>query len=104
MKLLTKALEKKLPPLYSQDGKDPKDVKVILKLFHPCSSYTFFVTEGSKQEDGDWLFFGLVQGTGPEELGYVSLRELQSVRFRGLPMERDLYFGAHTLADVKENA
>ena len=103
MKLMTKEIEKKLPALYSNDGKDPKEVKVVFKLFHPASSYTLYVTEGEKQEDGDWLLYGLVTGTYESELGYASLRELESVRVRGLGIERDRYFtpGKHTLEEIQ---
>ncbi len=101
MKLMTKAIEKKLPALYSQDGKDPKDVKIIAKFFHPMSSYTFYATEGERNEDGDLIMFGYVRSQF-NELGYVSLKEMEAVRVRGLPMERDMYFENHTLADVKE--
>jgi len=101
MILLTKEIEKKLPPLYSQDGKKPEDVKVIAKFFHPMSSYTFYATEGSRNEDGDMIMFGLVRAQ-ETELGYVSLREMETVRVRGLRMERDRYFEGHTLAEVKE--
>lgn len=101
MKLMTKAIEKKLPALYSQDGKKPEDVKIIAKFFHPMSSYTFYATEGERNEDGDLIMFGLVR-SHETELGYVSLREMESVRVLGLGMERDLYFEGHTLAEVKE--
>jgi len=101
MKLMTKAIEKKLPALYSQDGKDPKDVKIIAKFFHPMSSYTFYATEGERNEDGDLIMFGYVRSQF-NELGYVSLKEMEAVRVRGLPMERDMYFENHTLAEVKE--
>jgi hypothetical protein len=99
MKLLTKEIINKLPKLYSHDGKDPKEVPIIVKFFHPMSSYTFYVTEGEKQEDGDWLFFGLASNM-EKELGYVTLNELESCNVRGLNMERDMYFGNKTLADI----
>jgi hypothetical protein len=102
MKLMTKEVEKKLPALYSQDGKDPKDVKIVVKFFHAASNYTWYATEGSKREDGDWEFFGLVRGHFAE-LGYFTLSELQGVRVRGLPVERDMHFGFdRTLAEAKE--
>ena len=43
MKLLTKELRKKLPPLYSQDGKGGKAV-AYLKLFTPSSSWSWYIT------------------------------------------------------------
>ena len=37
MKLLTKEIAKKIPPLYSQDGKDKESI-AYLKLFTPDSN------------------------------------------------------------------
>ena len=100
MKLMTKEIEKKIPALYSQDGKDPKDVRIAVKFFTPWSNWTWFATEGQKTEDGDWLFFGMVHGH-EKELGYFNLRELQSVNGPfGLKIERDMYYGEHTLDEV----
>jgi len=97
MKLLTGSIAKAIPPLYSQDGKDPKDVKIIVKFFSTRGNYRWYVTEGSKQEDGDWEFFGLVRGQ-ETELGYFRLSELQSLSC----IERDMYFGSRTLAEAMD--
>lgn len=95
MKLLTQQIRKKLPPLYSQDGKGGKAV-VYLKLFCPDSNWTFFATEF----DGKDTFFGLVHGF-EKEFGYFSLKELESVKGpMGLPIERDLYFKPKTLEEI----
>lgn len=104
MKLITKALEKVFAkyPLYSQDGKG-NDAVVIAKFFLPGSGFTWYVTEAEKQENGDYMFFGYVEGLD-SELGYFSLSQLQNVRGRfGLRIERDMYFnnGKTTLAQVK---
>ena len=104
MKLLTKELRRKLPPLYSQEEKGGKAV-VHMKLFTPDSSFTWYITEGSpvNGESGteiDFHFFGLVDGQY-KELGYVSLRELESVRGpMGLPIERDLWWQPKTLEEI----
>lgn len=101
MKLLTKEIIKKLPALGSQDGKNPKDVPIVVKFFCPWGRYTFYATEGEQQGD-DWVFFGLVRGQ-ETELGYFSLNELMSVKGPGgLKIERDMWFGDHTLAEAKE--
>ena len=102
MKLITKEIERKLPALYSQDGKKPEDVKIIIKFFHCLGNYTWYITEGSKQPDGDWLFFGYARGDF-NELGYFKLFELEKVSIRGVKVERDMYFGFdRTLAEAKE--
>lgn len=104
MKLITKALEKTFAkyPLYSQDGKG-NDAVVIAKFFLPGSGFTWYVTEAEKQTNGDYMFFGYVEGLD-SELGYFTLSQLQNVRGRfGLRVERDMYFnnGKTTLAQVK---
>ena len=93
MKLLTKALRRKLPKLYSQESKG-MDAVAQVKFFTPDSSFTFWATEFD-QED---TFFGLVDGLD-KELGYFSLSELESIRGpMGLPIERDLYFDPKPLS------
>lgn len=100
MKLLTKEIINKLPSIGSQDGKDPSEIPVIIKFFTPWTNWTWYVTEGEKRDD-DYLFFGLVNGF-ESELGYFSLKELESVRGPfGLKIERDMYFEGKTLKDVK---
>ena len=95
MKLLTKAIRKRLPPLYSQDGLGGKAVAHV-KFFTPDSSWTFDATEF----DGKDLFFGLVEGHD-KELGYFSLAELQKVNGPlGLPIERDLYWQPKRLDEI----
>ena len=88
MKLLTKELEAKLPPLYSQDGKGDEALALV-KFFTPYSSWTWYATEYDPVER---VFFGLVDGL-EKELGYFSLDELESVKGPlGLSIERDIYF------------
>jgi len=104
MKLLTKEIRKKLPPLYSQDDKGSKAV-AYLRLFTPDSSWTWHISEGSPitDEQGnevDFQFFGLVDGQC-KELGYAMLSELESVRGPlGLPIERDLWWKPKTLEEI----
>ena len=95
MKLLTEGLRKELPPLYANEHKMPIEVKIIVKFFDPCGSWTWYATEF----DGEDRFFGFVRGL-ENELGYFSLSELESVK--GIGIERDLYFGRHTLAEAME--
>src|ERR1700737_1111412 len=90
MELLPVELRKPLRPLYSQESCPP-----LLwhgSFFPPDSSFTWLVTEGAEQEDGDWLLFGFVIGL-EEEWGYSLLSEIASARGPlGLPVERDLWF------------
>ena len=93
MKLLTKEIMGKLPKLGSTEKQN--NPQIIAKFFDPFGSWTWYVTEGEKQSNGDWLFFGLVNGF-ETELGYFGLRELESVG----RLERDLYFEG-SMSDVK---
>lgn len=100
MKLMTKEIEKKLEknPLYSHDG-EGEDAKVVVKYFNPCGRGTWLITEGEKQEDGDWLLFGYCE-IYEWEWGYVTLSELESVRLPfGLGIERDLYVDGKTVKE-----
>jgi hypothetical protein len=92
MKLLTAEIIKTLKktPLYSQEKNE--NPKIIVKFFCPWNQWTWYVTEGDEQEDGDWLFFGMVHGE-EKELGYFVLSELESITGPGgLKIERDLHF------------
>ena len=104
MKLLTKEIRKKLPPLYAQDGKGGKAV-VYTKYFTPSSNWSWYASEGEPVTDDsgrevDFRFFGLVDGHC-KELGYFVLSELEEVRGpMGLPIERDLYWQLKTLEEI----
>ena len=98
MKLLTKEIRRKLPKLYANENKKPEDTQVIVKFFDPCGLWTWYATEF----DGEDMFFGLVRGFEAEQ-GYFSLSELQSIKGKlGIGIERDKWFGKHTLAEVIE--
>lgn len=92
MKLMTKELEKKFEnyPLYSQEGKG-EDAEVIVVYFNPCGAGTWIITEGEKDEDDDWIFFGYCH-IFEWEWGYISLSELEEIVLPfGLTIERDLH-------------
>lgn len=96
MKLLTKAIEKKLPALHSTDGKGDEAVAQV-KFFALGSSWTWYATEF----DGEDTFFGLVDGF-EKELGYFSLKELESVKFLGIQgIERDINWKPRKLSELK---
>jgi hypothetical protein len=104
MKLLTKAIEKQLDkvPLGTHDQSRPEDMPIIAKFFTPDANWTWFVIEGEKEADGDWLFYGLVDGQ-EEELGSFRLSDLEGVRGPwGLKIERDRLFSG-TLAECWRN-
>ena len=101
MQLMTAQIEKafKKYPLYSQDGKGG-DSKIVVKYFGG-SAATWLITEGEPRANGDWMFFGFCTLGLPDdfapgkllwEWGYVTLKQLQEVRFPpfGLGVERDI--------------
>ena len=97
MALLTDELRTRLPRLYAQEHE--ADPVVYAKFFLPGTGWTWYVTEGSPQED-DYLFFGFVVGL-ESEFGYFLLSELEAVRTRlNLSVERDLAFSEGKLTDV----
>ena len=92
MKLITKAIEKKLDntPLYSTEGQGT-DAKIIVKFFNPCGRGTWLITEAEKQPDGDYLLYGY-NHMYEWEWGYVMLSDLKNIKLPyGLKIERDLY-------------
>jgi len=120
MKLLTKEIRKSLPVLGTHESKEAKDVPIAVKFFTPTSNWTWYATEATcylkdgrevpvshmddhpEDEVEDVIFFGLVRGF-EAELGNFSYNELKSVKGPfGLGVERDMYFGKHTLAEAQE--
>lgn len=101
--LMTKELEKKFEeyPLYSQEGKF-ENSEVVVKYFNPCGAGTWLITEGEKQEDGDWLLYGYCH-LFEWEWGYVMLSELEDVHLPfGLKIERELYVTGGKVSDYVE--
>ena len=100
MKLMTAELESKFNNyrLGSQYDKG-LDAEVVVKYFNPCGAGTWLITEGEKQDDGDWLLYGYCT-IFDWEWGYVLLSELQSVRLPfGLSIEREMYVTGGTVKD-----
>ena len=100
MKLITEEFEAlfKDYPLYSQEHEE--DPLVIAKLFDPCGSATWFLTEYDPVEK---IAFSWVQGLQEDEFGYISLTEIESVKGPlGIGIEQDLYFKQKRLSEVKK--
>lgn len=96
-KLITKELERKLPPLYSQDGK--KSETVVYGHWFSCfNGWDFYATERD-EETGD--MFGFVFGFMPE-MGYFNLAELEEVnREHGMNFfERDGHFEPRKVTEI----
>ena len=93
MQLLTKALRKSIPRLYSQEELGLAALARV-KFFMP--DFPWYASEF----DGRDTFFGLVKGDCTEQ-GYFSLSELQAMRgCLGLPVERDLFLRPMPLQEL----
>ena len=98
MKLVTKAIEKKVPALYEQDGKGMEAV-AYAKYFYPLGHATWFMTEYDPETETAFGWSELSAGCG--ELGYFSLAELKNFTGSyGVKIERDLHFTPKTLAEA----
>ena len=104
MKLITKEQLEQLLKNGQNVGKE-KDLKPAVKLFMPDGSATWLLVD-IDPENPD-LAFGLCDlGLGFPELGYVSLKEISSIRGQvGLAVERDRFFTAeHPISVYAEAA
>lgn len=96
MKLLTKAIEKALPPLYANENTVANKIKVPVKFFTPWAGWTWYGTEYNPETR---IFFGWVEGH-ESEMGYFSLDELESIKGPfGLKIERDIHWDSNTTLD-----
>lgn len=99
-KLITKAEMIRL----LRNGASPEGHKPVIKLFGG-SSCTWLISEIDPTNPD--IAFGLADmGSGTPELGYISISELEKVRFQfGVRVERDRYFTAtKTLVEYAEAA
>ena len=98
MKLMTKELEKIIPPFYSGEDVALEDKIVYVKFFLADANWTWYVLEYDKESNS---IFALVDGF-EQELGYVSIDELEQVRGHlGLYVERDISFKPIRYGDLK---
>ncbi|MEN4046321.1 DUF2958 domain-containing protein [Sulfurimonas sp. NWX367] len=98
MQLLTDKLRKIIPPFYSSEDVELEEKMVYAKFFLTDVNWTWYILEYDQESNS---FFALVDGLD-QELGYVSLDELEQVRgHMGLHVERDLYFTPTKFGDLK---
>lgn len=97
MTLIPQSLLHTIPDLYETE--EVLDPICYVKLFLPTAHWTWYITEISKQ-DYD-ICFGYVIGI-ERELGYFSIRELQSLeQSLGVRVERDTAFTPTPLSKIK---
>lgn len=97
MKLITKQLEKRFLTIGNQS--ESEDPIIITKLFNPSGSGTWYLSEYNPETN---IAFGFVTGLGCNEWGYISITELQSIKFPpfGLPIERDMWFNEKRFSEL----
>jgi hypothetical protein len=91
---------RKVPALYSQEKE--KDPTAWVKLFSPYTNAVWYITEydPSSKEAFGWADLGM----GGGELGYISIRELEGLNKKGLPLvERDLSWKPVPLSRAKSS-
>lgn len=99
MKLMTKEIEEKLKS-NRQDNTTLIEREVIVKYFNPTGAGTWLITNGEKDEDGNWILFGFCC-IDEWEWGTISLNELKTVKLPfGLGIERDLYCKNKTVREL----
>ena len=100
MRLMTKELAAKFPPLRSTDGSGGEAL-VVAKYFTPDSSWSWYATE---YDATDEHFFGWVDSGHDAEYGYFALAALPSARGpMGLPIESGVHLrDGFTIADAKK--
>ena len=92
MKLITEELKERFKEVGDQSNS--KNPLIVVKLFDPAGSATWYVTERR-------VAFGFVTGLYMDEWGSFSIDELQAIeRPYGLTIERDIYFEEQRYFDV----
>lgn len=116
MKLITKEIARKLHKAdqqFLETGETPDPI--IVKFFCPWGRATWWIVQATPldaingepcepENARDWHMFGYCDLGMPDcaELGYVLLSQLQEIRGQfGLTIERDMYYGQHTLSEVQ---
>lgn len=101
MKLMTSKIRKRFKKQGDTSEKSADEIKIIVKYFNPTGVGTWFCFEYDGK-DTLQCFANLGDDTFAET-GTVSLKELKSFKGAfGLGVERDLYFGKHTLKEVQD--
>lgn len=91
-----------IPPLYATEPTPAEDKLIVARLFALASVATWYVAEYDPEQG---LAFGYADLGDPTcaEWGYVSIAELESLRWLGVPrVELDVHFTSTRFADLKE--
>ena len=97
--LMPESTKKQLPKLYSTEKELLGDRTAYARYFFPMGAYTAYMLEYDPKER---IGFGAVTMGYGWELGYMSLKEMEEVKVKGLGIERDLYFKPTKLHEIAE--
>lgn len=96
MKLITEELKERFREVGDQS--ESKNPLIVVKLFDPAGSATWYTTEYDEESR---VAFGFVTGLYMDEWGSFSIDELEAIeRPFGLTIERDIYFEEQRYFDV----
>jgi hypothetical protein len=96
MKLITATLEERFKEIGDQS--ESKNPLIVVKLFDPAGSATWYATEYDAERK---VAFGFVTGLHMDQWGSFSIKELEAIeRPFGLTIERDIYFEEQRYFDV----
>lgn len=97
MKLITEEFIATMKPYPLGSQEHEKDPFVPAKFFNPVGGETWFITEYDPETK---IAFCYVEGMAEDELGSVSLEEMESIKLPlGLTIERDLHFKPRRLSE-----
>ena len=97
--LMPDSTKKQLPKLYATEKQLIGDRIAYARYFFPMGAYTAYMLEYDPKER---IGFGAVTMGYGWELGYMSLKEMEEVKVKGLGIERDLYFKPTKLHEIAE--
>ena len=97
--LMPDSTKKQLPKLYATKKQLIGDRTAYARYFFPMGAYTAYMLEYDPKER---IGFGAVTMGYGWELGYMSLKEMEEVKVKGLGIERDLYFKPTKLHEIAE--
>jgi hypothetical protein len=101
MMLITKAIAKTIPALYTNEDFAYAETKIPLKLFTPWANATWYITEMDVETGDMFGWCDLGHGPGMSEMGYVNLDEIKSLNGpAGLKVERDIHWDTDTTLDM----
>ena len=101
-KFITKQLKEvsQLYPPFSQDGKDDQAV-AWLKLYHPRSRFTFYVTEYNSETEDAYGWVVSERGSQDDHWGTINLKTLSEYKENKFQIENEWNFKLTKIEECK---